>query len=77
MSVTITQTVRLKPWQVPNFAGIEMPPGLKQEGFKELPTIAIKDLDYEALCGLAEQWLRELFSKANRPNPFKRPEASQ
>lgn len=64
-----TIQMKLKPWQVPNFAQVEMPPGLKQGGVRELPSIAVADLSDEALTGLAVQWLTDLYAKAGKtPN---------
>lgn len=64
-----TIAMKLKHWTVPNFANIEMPPGLKQDGVKELPSIPIAELDAEALTSLAHQWLTDLYAKAGKaPN---------
>lgn len=65
-TISATLDVKLKPFQVPNFVGIERKPGLKQEGMQELPTIAIEDLSKAALNALAQAWLDELYRKANK-----------
>jgi hypothetical protein len=62
--------MKLKPWQVPNFANIEMPPGRKEDGVQALPSIPIKELSIEALNGLATGWLLDLYEKAGKPNPW-------
>jgi hypothetical protein len=60
--------MKLKPWAVPNFATIELPPEPKQNGFRELPSIAVAELSADALSDLAEQWLTELYQKAGKPH---------
>lgn len=64
------ETVSLKPWTTPNFAQFDMPRGKRQEGFKELPSIAVSDLSQAALDDLARQWLAELYHKAGKRNDW-------
>lgn len=59
--------MKLKPWLAPNFATLEQPPGLKQEGLRELPSIAVKDLPQATLDALAAEWLTNLYAKAEKP----------
>lgn len=63
-----TFEMKLRPWIVPNFATLDMPVGRKQDGPRELPTIAVADLSEEALTDLAQQWLTELYAKAGQPH---------
>lgn len=62
-----TFELKLRPWTTPNFATAEMPVGKRQDGARELPTIAVADLSEEALSDLAQQWLGELYDKAGKP----------
>jgi hypothetical protein len=55
---------KLKIPQVPNFILIETPPGLRQEGWKESPSISIADLPPETLIEIADEWKKELLAKA-------------
>lgn len=64
MNATIQ--MKLKPFQVPNYAVIEMPPRPKQEGVRELPPVPVADLAPDALRELAQQWLTELYRKAGK-----------
>lgn len=70
MTIETKIVTRLKTWQTPNFATVDLPPGRKEDGPKPLPTIAIADLGAEALDALAQAWLNELYTKATRINPF-------
>ena len=63
-----TMPMKLQPWQPPNFARLEMPPGNRQEGFKETPALHVSELSQDALDGLASQWLTDLYAKAEKPN---------
>lgn len=49
---------------VPNFILIKQSASPKQEGFRQPPTIHIKDLSREALCAIADEWKIELLKKA-------------
>jgi hypothetical protein len=64
-----TIALKVKPWMVPNFVSIEMPPRPKQDGIAALPSIPLKDLPLETLDSLAEQWRTELYAKAGKPLP--------
>jgi hypothetical protein len=56
--------VRLKPWNVPNFASVEVEQG------KDAQSVAVRDIDESALRELAEKWLDDLYSKTDFHNPF-------
>jgi len=58
--------LKLKPWVVPRFATVEMPPRPRQDDIRELPSIPVSDLSREALRSLAEQWLTDLYAKAGQ-----------
>lgn len=62
--------MKLRPWIVPNFATLEMPVGRREDGPRELPTIAVADLSEEALTELAQQWLDELYKKAGKARNY-------
>lgn len=70
-TVTVTAPVTYRAWKAPNFATLDMPPGLKQDGLKELPSIPVADLPAVAMDALAQQWLDHLYGKIGRANPFK------
>lgn len=73
MSKAPTVSLRMKPWIVPNFAQVEMPPRHKQEGVQALPSFHVRDLPVETLDELAERWLRDLYKNADKPLPEDRP----
>lgn len=60
--------VKLKPFMVPNFASIDLNP--LQHGDRNEATLPIKELTHDAIDALAEQWLTELYKKAEKRNPF-------
>lgn len=63
-TIRATLSVKLKPFQVPNFA-VEA-----RADLKDAPAIAIADLPQDALNALAQTWLDELYRKANKMSPF-------
>ncbi len=65
-----TMQMKLKPWMAPNYAQLEMPPGEREDGVKELPSFHVKELSQEALDGHARAWLMDLYLKAAKPNPW-------
>ena len=56
----------LAPWPAPSFARIEVPPGNRQDGFKEAPAIPVADLPKASLQALADEWLTDLYNKAGQ-----------
>lgn len=65
-SIEITQKMRVRPFTVPNFVLPILPPGNRQEGFKETPGIPVGDLSDEVLNQLVDQFRRDLLSNAIR-----------
>lgn len=65
-----TIELKLKPIMTPNFVQAELPPGLKQDGLRELPSFPLKELSVSALDGLVAQWLVELYEKAGRKSAW-------
>ena len=68
MSKNITIQMKLQPFVVPNFVGIEMPPRKRQEGFtgpesSSLPLSAIEETALEELC---QQFADSVFAKAGK-----------
>lgn len=58
--------MELNPWQTPDFATIKAPPGRRQDGMKEMPSIPVADLPDDAFHDLVSTWLTELYNKAGR-----------
>ena len=58
--------LNLKTPEVPNFIIIEMPPGKRQDGFKESPKLKVGDLTDLQLEQIASDWGKALFSKARQ-----------
>lgn len=63
--------VSLRPWTVPNFASIEMPPRPRQDGPHEAPSLPLAEIPAVALSDLCDDFRREVFRKAGKrdPNP--------
>jgi hypothetical protein len=71
-TISVTATVKYRCWLAPNFARQDVPARPRQEGFRELPTTPVGDLEPAVLDALAEAWLNDLYSKTTRASPFKR-----
>ena len=67
MKVTI-QT-KVKPFTVPNYVIAEMPPGKREEGFKEAPKYHLSELEVRTLDDLCREFRREVFKKAGKAMP--------
>lgn len=65
----ITTGIRLKPWQVPNFATMELGPRPREEGMIQAPSIPIADLEQGAFDALVERWVNDIYKKAGRERP--------
>lgn len=65
-----TVELKLKPMLTPNYVQVDMPPGAKEDGVRELPSIAVKDLPEQALDAIVSQWLTDLYKKAGKPNAW-------
>lgn len=61
--------LEVKPWIVPNFVLIETPPGLRQDGWKPMPGMALKDVDPDVLSQMCDQFRTEVFEKAGKQDP--------
>lgn len=58
-----------KPFLTPNFVHQEMPAGLKQDGWKELPSWPLNCIDVEDLDELCANFRAEVFKKAGKQDP--------
>lgn len=67
MEVNIT--VKLRPFNVPNFVLTEPEPKPRQEGFSESPKYALCDLDPSTLEKLCEEFTQAVFEKAGKQRP--------
>lgn len=65
--VEATVDLKFKPFMVPNFASIFGRDSADSTGFP------VSDLSRHALDELAARWLEELYAKAAKRNPFRRP----
>ncbi len=59
----------LVPFTVPDEVGIRMSAGLRQDGFKYLPSLRLADLPAETLAALCDQFRTEVFEKACMVDP--------
>lgn len=69
VKMKITQAVELQPFTTPNFILFAAPPGLRGEGFKETPKIALADAEPETLSILCDRFRRDIFEKAGKKDP--------
>jgi len=72
VTVEVSTKMRFKPFPVPNTVALEMPPGLRQDGFKTGPTFKLDEVDPQVLDALAERWLDNLYASVGKPSPFGR-----
>lgn len=61
--------VKLKPFNTPNFVIQEMPNSLRQDGLKDPPSFALKELEADVLSDLCEEFRKEIFRKAEKKDP--------
>lgn len=54
---------KLKPFGTPNFVIIEQPPGRRQDGFKEAPSIPLRDVPEQVLLQMCEDFKQEVLRK--------------
>lgn len=65
--------VKLIPFQTPNFVRAEIPVRLRQEGLTESPAWPLSEVDAESLAKLCDDFRAEIFRKAAKGDPAKRP----
>ena len=59
-------SLKLKSWQVPNFATLDTGPARCEDGMKEPISIPVSELSRDALNGLAGEWLSQPYRKAGQ-----------
>jgi len=64
-----TFKVNLKPFTIPNYVLVEMPPGKRDDGWQEGPKYRLEDLDAVTLDGLCDQFRDAVFAKAGKSRP--------
>lgn len=62
----IKTTVELVPFHIPNFVVQKIPPGRRQDGFKEAPKFHLSELDIDTLEALCDQFKEDVLAKARR-----------
>src|SRR5690606_21598479 len=67
--VSVSMPMKLKPFQVPNFALVEMPAGKREEGFNPLPPFPLHELSPETLDALCAEFRAAVFAKAMKKDP--------
>jgi hypothetical protein len=61
---TLTTTVELMPFAVPDGVIVKQPPRNRGDGFSPLPKMNLNQLDYATLDALCREWRAEVFSRA-------------
>lgn len=64
--------IELQPFTVPNYVIGKMPARPRQDGIVEAPKWELMDVDAETLSDLCDDFRREVFKKAQRPDPHPR-----
>jgi hypothetical protein len=63
-----TLQVELQPFTVPNYVIQKMPPAPREHGVMEAPKYALNELSADTLDGLCNEFRREVFAKAGKPD---------
>lgn len=61
--------LKLKPFRVPNYAIVELPPGKREEGFTEAPKFHLFDMEAETLSSMCDRFRTDVFDKAGKRDP--------
>jgi len=71
MSKTITIKIKVRPFTVPNFILIDMPPKPRQDGIHDLQEnkLSLSDLDASTLHEMCEEFANAVFAKAGKSRP--------
>lgn len=66
--------VELGSWPTPDFVPVKMPVRARQEGFTPdaAPKWHVRDVDTQTLSDLCDEFRRQIFEKAGKPDPWKR-----
>jgi hypothetical protein len=62
-------TVELRPFPVPEYAVMQMPPGRREDGMKALPKFPLNELGAEVLEQLCIQFRKDVFEAAGKEPP--------
>ncbi len=65
--------IKLRGFTVPNFVVPEVPPLSREEGFHPSGSIPLGDLDPDTLSDLCDQFRFDVFKRAGKADPSKRP----
>jgi len=60
----VTKAVELQPFTVPNYVTVKMPPGKREDGFREAPKYALHELDNRTLIRLCDEFKDAVLRKA-------------
>lgn len=66
-------SMKVKPWTVPNYVHLDVPPEFACAPFSPNPELAIelKNADAQMLARLCDQFRAEVFKKAGKRDPAK------
>ena len=65
----ITLMVELQPFNVPNYVIQQMPPGKREDGWKEAPKYKLSEVSEVTLSKLCDDFRRAVFEKAGKLDP--------
>lgn len=66
--------VELQPFSVPNYVIQVVPPGQRQDGFREAPKYRLSEIDADTLAEMCDDFRRAVFEKAGITAPPRRNE---
>ena len=62
--MTVSVTIELRPFTVPHYVSQVIPPGKRQDGFREAPKFALHELDDAALNQLCDDFRASVLARA-------------
>lgn len=68
MTIEVRTKIKFQEWHAPSYAVLANV--AESGGGRESHTIAVNELDADALSALAQSWLDDLYTKAGKPSPF-------
>lgn len=66
-----TIETKLRPFTVPNFVTVVMPPGKREDGLKPVPSFSLRELSPETLAELCDEFRVAVFAQAMKKDPAK------
>jgi len=67
--MSLTVSLKIRPFTVPNYVLLELPPVGRQEGFAGNHSLPLSELDADTLDQLCYEFRKAVFQKARKTDP--------